>query len=172
MWRDLREDWTSLEGRVLQIGDSAHTLLTASGNGATQAIEDAVSIAACLQLAGKSHANLATKISNRLRYERVSCAQKMGFVNSQMKHATDWKKIEKEPAEIRTRLPKWVYKHDPEVYAYKKFGEAFDHVVNGAVLENTNFPRGHNFRSWTIDEVKEEIAKGARIDELLDGDWS
>lgn len=172
MLRDLRRGWTSPAGYIIQIGDCAHTLLTTSGNGATQAMEDAVSVAACLQLAGKSNVALATKISNRLRYERVSCAQKMGFINSQMKHATDWKKIEQDPSEIRTRFPQWIYKHDPETYVYEKYGEAFNHLVNGAAFDNMNYPKGHRFVPWTIDEVKEEIASGKRIDELLDGDWS
>lgn len=107
-WRDLNEKWTSPGGRIIQVGDSAHSFLPASGNGATQALEDAVSLASCLQLGGRSNAAIATKVHNRLRYERISCAQMMSFVNTQQHHFTDWSKISENPAMIRTRFPTWV----------------------------------------------------------------
>ena len=68
MWRDLNPQWTSPGGRIVQVGDSAHTFLPTSGNGATQAMEDATTLATCLQLAGKSNAALGTRIFNKLRY--------------------------------------------------------------------------------------------------------
>lgn len=71
-------------------------------------MEDAISIASCLQLGGKSNAAIATKIHNRLRYERISCWQMMSFVNTQQHHFTDWSLIAKDPKMIRTRFPKWV----------------------------------------------------------------
>ncbi|KAA8642769.1 hypothetical protein EYZ11_002927 [Aspergillus tanneri] len=172
LWRDLRREWVSPGGRVIQVGDSAHSFLPSSGNGATQALEDAVTLATCLQLAGQRNAPLAAKIFNLLRYERVSCAQKMAFVNAQIKHQTDWKAIEQNPKLIRTRFPKWVYQHDPEGYAYEKYGPAFAHLVAGAPFQNTNFPPGHHFRPWTIDEVMEDIKNGKNVEDLLDGDWS
>ena len=53
MWRDPQPKWTSPAGHLIQLGDSAHTFLPSSGNGGTQALEDAVSLAACLRMAGK-----------------------------------------------------------------------------------------------------------------------
>lgn len=53
LWRNPQPSWTSPNARVIQIGDAAHSFLPASGNGATQAIEDAISIASCLQIGGK-----------------------------------------------------------------------------------------------------------------------
>jgi 2-polyprenyl-6-methoxyphenol hydroxylase-like FAD-dependent oxidoreductase len=53
LWRDPQPSWNSPGARVVQIGDSAHSFLPASGNGATQAIEDAISLASCLQIGGK-----------------------------------------------------------------------------------------------------------------------
>jgi 2-polyprenyl-6-methoxyphenol hydroxylase-like FAD-dependent oxidoreductase len=52
-------------GRVLQLGDSAHTFFPMSGKGATQAMEDTVTIATCLQLAGKSGSPLTVKVHNK-----------------------------------------------------------------------------------------------------------
>ncbi|MCJ1251524.1 hypothetical protein MMC30_008759 [Trapelia coarctata] len=172
LWRDLRREWTSPGGYVVQIGDSAHSFLPTSGNGATQAMEDAVTLATCLQLGGLRNAPLATKIFNLLRYERVSCAQKMSFVNAQLKQETDWKAIEQDPIKIRTRFPKWIYNHDPEAYVYEKYGQGFAHLITSSPFKNTNFPPGHKFVPWTVDEVNEDIENGKRVEDLLDGDWT
>lgn len=67
MWRNPREKCCSPKGRVVQIGDAAHTFLPTSASGATIAMEDGVSLATCLQLGGKSNAPLAMKVHNRLR---------------------------------------------------------------------------------------------------------
>lgn len=172
--RDSHEQWTSPGGRVVQLGDAAHAFLPTSGNGATQAIEDGITLATCLQLGGKSQAANATKAYNKLRYQRVSCGQKMGFVNQQLKQHTNWDAIDKNPALIRSRYPRWVWSHDAEAYAYEKFCEALHHVLsNGEVeLRNTNYPRGHKFRPWTMQEVQEQIKAGQSLEALQDGDWS
>ena len=67
MWRDLCEDWTSPAGRIVQVGDSAHSFLPSSGNGASQAMEDAITLATCLQLGGRNNVSIATKVYNKLR---------------------------------------------------------------------------------------------------------
>ncbi|KAK4494422.1 hypothetical protein PRZ48_014720 [Zasmidium cellare] len=172
LWRDLRREWTSEGGRVVQVGDSAHTFTPTSGNGATQALEDAVTLATCLEHGGKQNAGLATKIYNLLRFQRVSCAQKMTFVNAQLKTETNWDTIWKDPKSVKTRFPKWVWGHDPEEYAYEKYGQAFAHLVQGAPFENTNFPPGHKFKPWTMEEVYRDLDSGVRAEDLLDGDWS
>ncbi|KAK3720356.1 hypothetical protein LTR37_003767 [Vermiconidia calcicola] len=173
-WRDLNKHWTSPGGRIIQVGDSAHSFLPASGNGATQALEDATSLATCLQLGGRSNAAIATKVHNRLRYERISCAQKMSFVNTQQHHFTDWSAIASNPSMIRTQFPKWVWDHDPEEYAYRKYGEGFLHVVSDGAypLQNTNFPPGHTHKSWTVEEVRHDLLNNINIGAQLDGDWT
>lgn len=172
LWRDLRRQWTSAGGHVVQVGDSAHTFTPTSGNGATQALEDAITLATCLQLGGGGRSATATKIYNLLRYERVSCAQKMSFVNAELKTATNWDVIWADPAKIRTRFPEWIFRHDPEAYAYEKYGQAFAHLVSGAEFQNTNTPPGHKFEPWTITQLYKDIEQGKKMEDLLDGDWS
>jgi 2-polyprenyl-6-methoxyphenol hydroxylase-like FAD-dependent oxidoreductase len=150
----------------------------ASAAGATLAIEDAITLASCLQLAttvgGSAGAPLGARIYNLLRYQRVSCTQKMAFINSQLLNAytTDWDAIQKDPKQVRLRFPKWMFRHDPEAYAYEKYGQAFAHLISGAEFQNTNFPSGHRFVPWTIEEIHQQIAEGKRVEDLLDGDWS
>lgn len=67
LWRNPQPTWTSPAARVVQIGDSAHSYLPASSNGATQAIEDAVSLASCLQIAGKQQVSQAVRAHIRMR---------------------------------------------------------------------------------------------------------
>jgi 2-polyprenyl-6-methoxyphenol hydroxylase-like FAD-dependent oxidoreductase len=68
LWRDPQPSWTSPGARVVQIGDSAHSFLPASGNGATQAIEDAISLATCLKKGGKGNIEQAVRAHIRFRY--------------------------------------------------------------------------------------------------------
>jgi len=68
MWRDPQPQWASPGGRVVQLGDAAHTFIPSSENGATQAIEDAVSLATCLQLGGKDNIPAAVKVHVKLQY--------------------------------------------------------------------------------------------------------
>lgn len=67
LWRNPQPSWLSPSARVVQIGDSAHSFLPASGNGATQAVEDAVTLASCLQIAGKENISEAVRAHVRIR---------------------------------------------------------------------------------------------------------
>ena len=76
LWRDPQPSWKSPAGRVVQIGDSAHSFLPASGNGATQAIEDAVSLATCLQIGGKENIPDSVRAHVLFRYAHFLFPQK------------------------------------------------------------------------------------------------
>ena len=72
VFRNPKPNWVSPDGRVVQLGDAAHTFLPSSGNGATQAMEDGVSLSSCLQLAGREQTPLAARVHNKLRYVVVT----------------------------------------------------------------------------------------------------
>ena len=183
LWRNLNREWTSKGGRVVQVGDAAHTTLPASANGGTLAIEDAVTLASCLQLSsygGNSNAvPMGTRVYNLLRYQRVSCSQKMAFVNfeslsgGKKEHdKSSEEKSEKGSDKNPLKFPRWLYQHDPEAYVYDKYSSAFAHLSSGTPFQNTNFPRGHKFAPWTIEGILEDIKAGKSIVDFLDGDWS
>lgn len=67
LWRNPQPKWHSPAGRVVQVGDSAHSFLPSSGNGATQAIEDAISLASCLQIGGKTNIPDSVRVHVRFR---------------------------------------------------------------------------------------------------------
>ncbi|KAG5991260.1 hypothetical protein E4U52_003870 [Claviceps spartinae] len=177
LWRNLRREWTSKSGRVVQVGDAAHSSIPASISGGTLALEDAVTLASCLHLscssAGSKGAPLGARIYNLLRYQRVSCTQKMSFVNAEGLSGSSMEEAIKEnPETVRVRFPRWLYRHDPEAYVYEKYGQAFAHLVEGADFVNTNLPPGHTFEPWTIEQIHEDMMAGKRVADFLDGDWS
>ncbi|KAG6007651.1 hypothetical protein E4U21_005732 [Claviceps maximensis] len=177
LWRNLRREWTSKAGRVVQVGDAAHSSIPASISGGTLALEDVVTLASCLHLscssAGAKGAPMGARIYNLLRYQRVSCTQKMSFVNAEgLGGSSIEDAIQKDPGSVRVRFPRWLYRHDPEAYVYEKYGQAFAHLVEGSDFTNTNFPPGHCFKSWTIEQMHEDMLAGKKVVDLLDGDWS
>ncbi|KAH7232479.1 maackiain detoxification [Fusarium solani] len=169
MWRNPREKWASPKGRVIQIGDSAHTFLPTSASGATMALEDAYSLAACLQISGKSNAPLAVKVHNHLRAERVACAQKMGFKTRELYHNTDWEVMDKDPSRLTKMVGNWVQKHDPEQYAYENYGKCANHLVAGTPFKNTNAVPGYTYQPWTVKELLDAADRGETIED--DGEW-
>ncbi|KAF2464735.1 FAD/NAD(P)-binding domain-containing protein [Lindgomyces ingoldianus] len=167
MWRDPQPKWTSPGGYVVQLGDAAHTFLPTSGNGGTQALEDAVSLAACIAIAGKGRVPDATRVHNLLRFERVSFIQAMGIARRDAKAASNNVGVKPKPPPIPGA---WLMDHDPEEYAEENFERGLAHLVDGEPFQNTNRPLKVEYRPWTIDGLVGALDKGETT--ILDGDWS
>lgn len=175
LWRDPQPTWTSPGARVIQIGDAAHPFLPASGNGATQAIEDAVTLAACLQLGGsREQVPEAVRSHARFRFTRNACAQKVGFANAELLQATDWDRARLDHRRTQPRTPRWVWQHDPEAYAYENYAANVAAMHAGVRFDESacapNFPPGYKYEPWSIDDIMDCVAKGVPV-ELGSGDW-
>ncbi|KAI8961357.1 FAD/NAD(P)-binding domain-containing protein [Daldinia sp. FL1419] len=172
-FRNPQSCWTSAGGRVVQVGDSAHSFLPTSANGATQALEDALSLPECLRLGGKENLGVATKVHELLRFQRVSLIQHSGFVNMQDFHIDiDNKKvIQKYPLLL---MGKWLWAHNPEKYATENFSKAIAHLRTGSPFENTNLPPGHKWSNWTVEEemTKQKAGILTMLELKSNGDWS
>ncbi|KAK3686530.1 hypothetical protein LTR37_019738 [Vermiconidia calcicola] len=168
MWRDPQPTWTSPGGRVVQLGDAGHTFLPSSGNGATQAIEDAVSLAACISMA-RSNEDIpdATRVHNLLRFERVSFLQAFGIKN-RAKHSSGTNSGGDAKRNV-VHFGKWMVEHDPEEYALRNYQQALECLRSGLPFKNSNTPPGVEYRPWTIDGLLEAQEKGEPT--VLDGDW-
>lgn len=183
-WRDPRPAWASPAGRVVAIGDAAHSFLPASGNGATQAIEDAVSLAACLREGFKNAHDAqdavvvpdAVRAHVRLRFVRNACAQKLGFANAELLQATDWARAQVDPRAAQPRLPRWVWCHDPERHAHDHYGAAVAADRRGLPLGGgddgipPNYPPGYVYEPWSIDQIMDDVRHGRPVD-LGSGNW-
>lgn len=168
MWRDPQPRWTSPAGYVVQLGDAAHTFLPSSGNGATQAIEDGISLAACIDhaVSSKNTVPNATRIHNLLRFERVSFLQAMGVARSKTRIQADGATKFTEPP-----MPgAWLWEHDAEAYVEEKFEEARQHLEDQTKpFQNTNRPSEVDYIPWTIDGLVQALEKGEPT--VLEGKW-
>lgn len=173
--RNPQPSWCSPGGRVIQIGDAAHSFLPASGNGATQAIEDAVSLASCLQIGGKENLPLSVRTHIRLRFIRCACAQKLGFSNAEILQATDWNKVKLDYKRAQPKAPRWIWQHDPEDYAYENYHKMAETIKEGIPFDQVNtappnYPPGYRYQPWSIDQIMED-ARNGKLVVLGDGDW-
>lgn len=127
VYRDPLPTWVSPKGRILLVGDSAHPFLPTSAQGATQALEDGVSIAVCLRRGGKGSVPTAVRAHERIRYDRVRATQKTGESTRDMWHKTDWDKVKENPELVKLPRQSWIFDHDVEKHAE----EVYDEVVAG-----------------------------------------
>lgn len=67
VYRDPLPTWVSPRGRIALLGDSAHPFLPTSAQGATQSMEDGVTLAVCLRRAGKGNVPAAVRCYQDLR---------------------------------------------------------------------------------------------------------
>ena len=172
-WRDPQPKWASPGGRVVNIGDAAHSFLPASGNGATQAIEDGVSLASCLQIGGRRNIHEAVHAHVRMRFVRNACAQKLGFYNAQLLQETDWSRVALDPRMAQPKLPKWVWSHDPEAYAYEVYDRVAARISSPIGYDHNippNYPPGYRYKPWSILQMANDMAMEREL-YLGSGDW-
>lgn len=124
VYRDPLPTWISNKGRIALLGDAAHPFLPTSAQGATQAMEDGVTIAVCLKRAGKGNIPGALKAHQSLRYERVKAVQKTGESTRDLWHKTDWDKVKEDPSSIGFPREDWIHQFDAERYAEENFESA------------------------------------------------
>ena len=157
--RDPHPTWTSPSGRIIQVGDAAHLYHPSSGAGATQAMEDAASLAMCVLLSDFD-IPWATRVSNLLRFERTSCIQAFGLYSASFRGK----------GRDLLRYSRWIVTHDAEAYARERFAEALGHLQRSTPFKNTNIPPGLSYRPWSADTLLAQKARGEPT--VLDGDWS
>ncbi|KAF2452203.1 FAD/NAD(P)-binding domain-containing protein [Karstenula rhodostoma CBS 690.94] len=131
VYRDPLPTWVSGygsapgHGRICLLGDSAHPFLPTSAQGATQALEDGVTLAVVLRKAGKSNIKGGLRAYQDIRYERVRKVQKTGETTRDMWHNTDWEKVKKDPQSIAFPREDWIFSHDAE----KHVEEVGDEII-------------------------------------------
>ena len=146
VYRDPLPTWVSPKGRILLLGDSAHPFLPTSVQGATQALEDGVTIAVCLRLAGKESVPGAVRTHERIRYDRVKAVQKTGETTRDMWHKTDWEHAKKHPESIQLPREDWIFGHDAEKHAETVFEDVREEIRGEATAKSAinSGPMGPN----------------------------
>ncbi|KAG2136073.1 monooxygenase [Suillus bovinus] len=151
-WKLLVHDplptWVSKSGRVVLIGDAAHPFLPTSVQGASQAIEDGVTLAVSLNLAGKDNVRLGTRTWECMRYQRVHDAQMLGVTTRNLWHGA---KAGDSGNKFELPMPEWLMAFDAEAHAYA----AYDGIARTIVEEGYRLP--------SLEEVKESPGYLGRI---------
>ena len=114
--RDPLERWS--DDRITLLGDAAHAMLPFFAQGAAQAIEDAVVLAACLQRADADSAGDALRQYEAIRRPRTSAVQVMSRGREVRNHLPDGPEQEQRDMEFANGDPlresAWLYGHDVE----------------------------------------------------------
>jgi salicylate hydroxylase len=105
--------WTS--GRLTLLGDAAHPMLPHTGQGANQAIEDAVTLAAVLGQADRRSAPRALQVYESLRRERCARVQRSSRLNGARYDASDGDLADRD-RQLSTQPQEraWIWNHDAE----------------------------------------------------------
>lgn len=138
---DPLDRWVSNNGRLILIGDAAHPLSPAAGQGASQGIEDANVLATSLLLAGKQKVPLALRVTERIRYPRASAVQLISHRANDGWKNQDWDAYNPdEPNLASLPLETWIFGHDSQAYTEHEFHRAAKAVEEGVEYHPTNLP--------------------------------
>jgi salicylate hydroxylase len=105
--------WTS--GRLTLLGDAAHPMLPHAGQGANQAIEDGVALAAVLARADRAAAPRALLVYEKLRRERTAGVQQRSRLNGARYYRTGPERDRELGAQHQERA--WIWSYDAEAEA-------------------------------------------------------
>ncbi|KAK2868063.1 hypothetical protein FQN49_003198 [Arthroderma sp. PD_2] len=135
------KSWLSPGRRMIVIGDAAHATVPTSGQGGTQAIEDAAVLAIALELAGKQDVPLALSVAEKIRYQRAQVIQQGGLAVLQyIMNDIDFESLRKDPTMMRPPNPSWILKHDCQKYAYQEFNTVAEAIRQGTEYVPHNIP--------------------------------
>jgi len=109
--------WT--RGRLTLLGDAAHPMLPHAGQGANQAIEDAVALATVLSRADRVSAPRALLIYETLRRERTARMQRLSRLNGARYEAAggDLEVRDRQLDDRARRERAWTWDYDAEAEA-------------------------------------------------------
>ncbi|ETW79363.1 hypothetical protein HETIRDRAFT_50323 [Heterobasidion irregulare TC 32-1] len=125
VYREPLPTWISPGARLALIGDAAHPFLPTSIQGASQAVEDGVSLAALLQLAGREDVPLAVQSWEHIRYQRVRFAQLLGESTRNKWHRST---LEDRGSSMDLPRPEWLLDFDAEREAYDLWGAVSEKI--------------------------------------------
>ncbi|KAK3384934.1 hypothetical protein B0H63DRAFT_494151 [Podospora didyma] len=129
VFRDPLPTFTSPKARTVLIGDAAHPFLPTSIQGASQAMEDGVVLASCLDKAGKGKVQEAVKVWQHIRYERVHRIQATGVTTREQWHKADWNAIWQNPESMHLQREPWILNFDSEADAYESYDAVRDQLL-------------------------------------------
>jgi 2-polyprenyl-6-methoxyphenol hydroxylase-like FAD-dependent oxidoreductase len=150
VFRDPLPTFISPKARIALIGDAAHPFLPTSIQGASQSMEDGVTLAITLEKSGKDNIPRAIRAYEAIRYERVHRAQMTGVTTREQWHKADWDQIWKDPTVLHLKRDSWLLDFDAETHAYEVIDDVLKKLDRGAEVK--------------VDNVSEPAPKGIQAD--------
>ncbi|KAH6988947.1 salicylate hydroxylase [Ilyonectria sp. MPI-CAGE-AT-0026] len=143
VWRDPIETWLSKGARIALIGDAAHCHLPTSGQGGSQAMEDSITAAICLQRA-EGDVPLALKVMERIRFNRSHITHQAGAQLRETWHNDPWEHVEEDPEKIAMARGDWILDFDAVKNAEDHFEKLAQDVRSGKMgtMEELSLPAG------------------------------
>ena len=158
VYRDPLPTFISPKARIALIGDAAHPFLPTSIQGASQAMEDGVTMAICLEKAGKGKISEGVRAYEKIRYGRVHAAQETGVKTRNQWHKADWDYIRANPEMLHLKREPWLLNFDAEPHAYAAYDDA---VASPNKSSTTEVNGGDNFKPETVREPV--LEQGAQV---------
>ncbi|RAH68131.1 FAD-dependent oxidoreductase [Aspergillus aculeatinus CBS 121060] len=144
--RDPLPRWISTGGRIMILGDAAHAMSPIVGQGGGQSIEDAATLAICLELAGKARVPLGLQAVHALRFQRTKMLQESGNAIYGQMRDPDWEAIEKDPAIIKFPRPEWIFGYDVHCDVYEEFPAVVRAIQDGSPYRPRNVPEDGQYQ--------------------------
>lgn len=153
VWRDPLKTWLSPSKRCAVMGDAAHCHLPTSAQGACMAVEDAVTMAVCLEKA-EGDVPLAMQVFERIRFNRSHVIHQASISTRDIYHKNDWtpEMVEKNPDSLIMPLFDWIMFFDPKKNAEEHFDHLAEEVKSGkkGTIQQLSLPAGGDYSSMGI----------------------
>ncbi|CAG9984309.1 unnamed protein product [Clonostachys byssicola] len=148
VWRDPIPTWLSSTKRIAVMGDAAHCHLPTSAQGACMAVEDAVTVARCLELA-RGEVELALQVFERLRYNRSHVIHMSSLSNRDRAHLVEWtpEKAKEHYDSMTIPHDDWIIEFDCKADADEHFERLASEVKSGktGTIQQLSVPAGGSF---------------------------
>ncbi|KAL6243718.1 hypothetical protein RBB50_009151 [Rhinocladiella similis] len=160
VFRDPLPTFLSPKARIALIGDAAHPFLPTSIQGASQSMEDGVTLAITLEKAGKNDVQLGLRAYEAIRYGRVHRAQKTGVTTREQWHKADWDKIWKDPKSLHLKRDAWLLDFDAEPHAYEVVDDVLKDLRQGKDVKTNGLsePANKNGLGTVIAQEVDQLA--------------
>ncbi|KAJ5780205.1 salicylate hydroxylase [Penicillium paradoxum] len=155
VWRDAIDTWLSPSKRCAVMGDAAHCHLPTSGQGACQAVEDAATVAVCLQKCG-GDIELALQVFERIRFNRSHVIRQGSISTRDIYHKNDWtpEYVREHPTSLVIPFFSWIVGHDSIKTAEDNFDRLAAEVKSGkqGSIQELALPAGGNYDEMSIEK--------------------